>query len=182
MTLWKYTVNFGRYEKKILALAERIAVTFQNKTYEQRAFKVLCRLLDRLEPPNDIACFTVNVANHAAFCFDDDYALSYTHEDLSELTDRDRVASARMSLMNELTEPNEQTEAVSLTAIPLKAGGSLFCCALVCLEGYDPVVSWYAPYLSDEDALVGLARDGYVHSAEDVAKLPDSLILSLWKR
>lgn len=170
------------HNSKIGRLASRIAESLEQGSYIQSDFELLCAQIEIEGPPDNVVAFAISLDEHAVDWFTDESLHDYAEGNHEELTDSDRLRHGRFSLNNVLSNPVESTVSVSLEKVPLEAGGALFCSALVYIKGYEPIVSWCAPHLSEEDALASLSNNGYVLSDVDVSRLPDSLILGLWKR
>jgi hypothetical protein len=63
---------------------------------------------------------------------------------------------------------NEDTSSAHWEEITLTSNAPLFCCALVHIEGYEPITCWYGAYLSLDDFYIDLRLADFVLREPDV--------------
>ncbi len=163
-------------------MAAEIIESIKQGGYSEESFVKLCNELEGEEPPDSFERFAIWVEGAATFAWCDSELVAHLDCSPQEVTDELRVSFMRERLLSELESPTEDTPSLHWEEVRLPSDDVLYCCALVHIEGYSPVISWYGAFNSLSNFYGNLVQDGYVTCETDVKALGSEWLLSYWER
>ena len=167
---------------KILAanIASALESALEKGDHSSENFRNLCRKLEGDEPPEEFERFAVLIESEDwRFC--DSELIDWWDTESEKISDELRCDYMREVLTLAVDEPTEDTCSAHWEEIPLSPEKSLYCCALIYLEGHSPIINWFGAYLSVKQFYVALTEAGFVTCEEDVAALNNETLLKYWR-
>ena len=161
-------------------LAIEIADALEQGDYSEESFSKLCGELEGDEPPQSFERFAVSIEDVAQWQFCDGELIASCESVPKKITNELRYSYMREVLAGALENPIEDTPSAHWEEISISPQRSLYCCALVHIEGHSPVTNWFGAYLSVKDYYLALTAAGYVTCEQDLALLNGENLLKYW--
>lgn len=168
------------WSDRVISLANRVAGELQTGAYSEELFESLCKEIQGDEPPESFGHFPVFVEDVASPCFCDSELSAILGVEPPQITDGQRLQYMRELLEERIEKPMGDEPSAHWEEIAVSPHQSLYCCALVHIEGYTPVTSWWGAFLSLDEFYKSLAKSGYVTCKQDVAQFSDEFLMRQW--
>jgi hypothetical protein len=165
----------------VIKLAIEIAGALEQGDYSEESFRKLCGELEGDETLQSFERFAVSIENVAQWQFCDSELIARCEPVPEQITNALRYSYRRKVLTGALENPIEDTPAACWEEISIAPQKSLYCCALVHIEGYSPITNWVGAYLSVKDYYSALTAAGYVTCEQDFALLDGDTLLKYWR-
>jgi len=164
----------------VIKLAIEIADALELGDYSKESFSELCGELEGEELLQSFERFAVSIENVAQWQFCDSELIASCDPVPEKITNELRYSYMREVLAGALENPIEDTPSAHWEEIFISPQKSLYCCALVHIEGHSPITNWFGAYLSVKDYYLALTSAGYVTCEQDLALLNGENLLKYW--
>lgn len=165
---------------RAIQLAAVVASELEAGSHSEGSFESLCKEIEGEVPPDKFDRFPVSVEDVASACFCDSELAAILEIEPEKISDEQRLQHMRELLEERIENLMGDEPSAHWEEIPVSPDNSLYCCALVYLEGYTPVTSWWGAYLSLDEFYKSLSESGYVTCQQDIAALSDEFLMMHW--